>query len=205
MANSRPKTTKSIPLGRDLEPAQLGKGTHSYDPSHYMVPGQDHKGHSTRVWCRVRPDIDHEIDAIMASHFWPFRMKGDFIRWAIWEGVKQIQKHRPVPGSMIVVADTIMETCRSSELWLKFKTSIDMAEATVKALRDSGNEEEAIKLLSKLRGEVIKLEEAQWREQYLDQFDKRFGELWRRHEAKAMGLAGMVGNNGLRHGSVEID
>jgi hypothetical protein len=181
-----------LPYTSDIEPRELGKGTLQYDPSHYLVPGTDHKGHSTRVFCKVRPDVDHEIDAIVGSHYWPFRVKGDFIRWAIWEGVKQITKHKPVPGSMIVVSEMIMETCRSAEIWLKFKTSIDMAEQTVKAFVDSGNEQEAIKLLTKLRGEVVKLEEAQWRDQYLDEFDKRFGNLWERANKRAVSLASLV-------------
>lgn len=159
-----------------------------YDPSHYIVPGQDHHGHSVRVWCRVQPSVDHEIDAIVSSKNWPFRVKGDFVRWAIWEGIKRLEKMKPVPGSMIVVAETIMETCKSSEMWLKFRSSIDAAEHTVKSFMEANNEQEALKLLSQIRSEVLKLEEAPWREQYLQEFDKRFGILWERHRKSAIRL-----------------
>jgi hypothetical protein len=163
-------------------------GTESYDPSHYIVPGQDHKGHSVRVWCRVQPSVDHEIEAIVQSHNWPFRVKGDFVRWAIWEGVKRIQKMKPVPGSMIVVAETIMESCKAADQWLKFKTSVETTETTVRNLLDSGNEEEALKLLSQLRTNVLKLEEASWREQWLMEWNKRFGHIWERAKKSAVGL-----------------
>src|SRR4029077_12636332 len=120
-------------------------------------------GHSVRVWCRVQPTVDHEMDAIIASKNWPFRVKGDFVRWAIWRAVKDIEKIHPVPGSMIIVAETIMQQCKAAEHWLHFKKSIDATEDTVRELMDSGNEQEALKLLSILRNQVLKLEEASWR------------------------------------------
>ena len=171
-------------------PAVNGNGgMQTYDPSHFVVPGQDHKGHSARLWCRVQPSCDHEIEAIVQSHNWPFKTKGDFCRWAIWEGVKRIEKMAPVPGSMIVVAETIMESCKAHQQWLKFKSSVDATEETVRALIDSGNEEEALKLLSTLRTQVMKLEEASWREQWLHEWDKRFGHIWERAKQKPVDLS----------------
>lgn len=174
------KTRKPNGAANQADLSGASTSTQVYDPSHYSVPGQDHKGHSVRIWCRVQPSIDHEIDAIVQSHNWPFRTKGDFARWAIWEGVKRLEKMAPVPGSMIVVAETILESCKASAHWLKFKNSIDATEDTVKALMDSGNETEALKLLSGLRTQVLKLEEASWREQWIREFDKRFKHLWDR-------------------------
>lgn len=174
----------------DLTGAQTQ--TQVYNPSHFTVPGQDHKGHSVRLWCRVQPSCDHEIEAIVQSHNWPFKTKGDFCRWAIWEGVKRIEKMAPVPGSMIVVAETILESCKASQHWLKFKSSVDATESTVRALIDSGNEEEALKLLSSLRTQVLKLEEASWREQWLNEWDKRFGHLWERAKQNPVQLTQAV-------------
>lgn len=161
----------------------------TYDPSHYTVPGQDHKGHSVRIWCRIQPTVDHEIEAIVQSHNWPFRTKGDFARWAIWEGVKRMEKMAPVPGSMIVVAETILESCKASQHWLKFKSSVDATEQTVRALIESGNEEESLKLLSGLRSQVMRLEESSWREQWMREFDKRFGHIWDRAKRSAIDLS----------------
>jgi hypothetical protein len=160
-----------------------------YNPSHFVVPGQDHKGHSVRLWCRIQPTCDHEIEAIVQSHNWPFKTKGDFARWAIWEGVKRIEKMAPVPGSMIVVAEAILESCKASAHWLAFKSSVDSTEQTVRSLIDSGNEEEALKLLSNLRTQVMKLEEASWREQWLNEWNKRFGHIWARAREKAVDLS----------------
>lgn len=160
-----------------------------YDPSHFIIPARDHQGHSTRLWCNVQPSVDHEINVIMASKNWPFKLKGDFVRWSVWEGVKRIEKMKPVPGSMIVVAETIQESCRAAMQWLAFKTSVDSTDSTVKALMDSGNETEALKLLSNLRTQVMKLEEASWREQWMGEFNKRFGHLWDRHKKNATNLS----------------
>jgi hypothetical protein len=164
-------------------------GLESYDPSTYVVPARDHQGHSVRIWCNVQPSVDHELNVIMASHNWPFKVKGDLFRWAVWEGVKRLEKMRPVPGSMIVVAEAIIESCRASEHWLAFKTSVDKTEATVRSLMDSGNETEALKLLSSLRTQVMKLEEASWRDQWMLEFEKRFAHIWTRAKANAVSLS----------------
>jgi ParB-like chromosome segregation protein Spo0J len=97
-----------------------------------------------------------------------------------------------VPGSMIVVAETIMESCKAADQWLKFKTSVETTETTVRNLLDSGNEEEALKLLSQLRTNVLKLEEASWREQWLMEWNKRFGHIWERAKKSAISLSSAV-------------
>lgn len=173
---------------RNGRPNGTSSAIENYDPTHYLVPAQDHNGHSIRVWCRIQPTVDHEIDAIIASKKWPFRVKGDFIRYCIYDTVKRMERMKPVPNSMIVVADVIMEQCRQQELWLRFRSSIDALEHTVKSFMESGNEEEALKLLSHTRAQVLKLEEAVWRDQYLAEFDKRWGHLWARHKQRAVRL-----------------
>jgi hypothetical protein len=160
-----------------------------YDHSYFTVPAQDHKGHSVRLWCRVQPLIDHEIEAIMQSHNWPFKTKGDFVRWAIWEGVKRVEKMAPVPGSMIVVAEAIMASCRASAQWLAFKSSVDTTEQVVRALLESGNDTEAYKLLSNLKSQVMMLEEASWRDQWLGEFQKRFGHIYERARQNPVNLS----------------
>ena len=99
----------------------VGDRALTFDPGYFVVPAQDHNGHSVRVWCRVQPTVDHEIDKVVESKAFPFRVKGDFVRWCIWEGVKRIQKMKPVPGSLIVVAESIMATCKAKQNWLAFK------------------------------------------------------------------------------------
>jgi hypothetical protein len=165
-----------------------GRSHAGYDPSKFIVPGRDHHGDSVREWCRVQPSTDHEVDAIIASKKWPFRTKGDFLRWAIWEGVKRINTMESVPGNMINVAETIIETCRASEIWMRFKTSIDATETMVKTFMEAGNESEALKLLSRVRAEAMKLEESGWRDQYMQEFEKRFGHIWARQNKRSVGL-----------------
>lgn len=167
----------------------IGFGTAKYNPNDFQIPARDHQGHSVRLWCNVQPTVDHEINAIMGSKNWPFKVKGDFVRWCVWEGVKRISKMKSASGSMIVVAETIMESCKAANQWLKFKASVDATEDTVKALMDSGNETEAYKLLSGLKVQVQKLEEASWRDQWMGEFQKRFGHLFDRAKKTAISLS----------------
>lgn len=161
------------------------------DPGGFIVPARDHQGHKVRIFCSIQPTLDHEIDCILASKNWPFKVKGDFMRWAVSEGVKKLETTEPVRGSMMVVAETILETCRSAILWIKFRSSIEATEQTVKSMIDGGNEEEALKLLSRLHTEVLRMEEDSWREQYLEEFGKKFSHLWQRNHPSAASLARM--------------
>jgi hypothetical protein len=161
-----------------------------YDPSHFLVPAQDHKGHSVREWFRVSPTIDHEIDAVVTSKKFPFRTKGDLIRWGVYEAVKRLEKMEDIPNSMINVAEIIIEQSRHAEMWGKFRSSLDALEHAVKSYVDTGNEAEALKLLSRVRTEVLKIPEDVWREQYVGEMDKRFGHIWKRNKSKAVSLAG---------------
>lgn len=159
-----------------------------YDPAEFNVPASDHKGHSERLWCRVQPSMDREVDTIVSSRKWPFKTKGDFCRWAVWEGIKKIHGMEPVPNSMLVVAEAMIRTAQATESWITFQKSVDQAEHTVKMLMGVGNEREVWKLLSSLRSMVEGMEEENWRQSYMDEFKKRFGHILAQQKGKAVPL-----------------
>jgi len=155
-----------------------------YDPGHYKIPGTDHQGHSTRVWCRVQPSMDHALEMIVQSKNFPFGTKGDAVRWMIWEGIKRLEEMEPVPNCMLNVAEIMIETSRNAQFWDKFKTSLDATEHAVKMYQNSGNEQEAMKLVATCKALALKIPEDIWREQYLVELDKRFGSLFERHKSQ---------------------
>lgn len=159
-----------------------------YAPDQFIVPARDTKGVSVREWVRVQPAVHHEIDAIIQSKKWPWRTRGDFMRWAIYDAVKRTLRLKEVPNSMVIVAEQIMQASRESELWHTFRTSINELERAVRNHIEGGNEQEALKLLSTARANVLKLEEAPWREQYLREFEQRFGHIWERNKGKQVRL-----------------
>lgn len=110
------------------------------------------------------------------------------MRWALYEGIKRLEKQKPVPGNMLSVAETIVETCRAQELLLSFRSSVDAVEHAVKEFMGSGNEQQALKLLSKVRSEVLKMTEDSWRTQYIRELDMRFGHLWAKQKGKGVRL-----------------
>jgi hypothetical protein len=181
-------------LGKSEKEKANGKATgiphnaSKYDPAQYLIPARDHQGGTTREWFNVTPQVDHELNVVLASKLWPFRLKGDVIRFFVADGLRRLQKLEPVPGSMMAAAETIIETCRAQEIFLKFKSSIDQVEHTVSALAQSGNEAEVIKLLSKVRKQAGEMTEPLWRKQYMEEFDKRFGHIVQRGMAKAVRL-----------------
>lgn len=168
-------------------------GANKFDPARFQVPAQDHHGHSAREWCRVNPQVDHEIDAIVQSKNWPFRTKGDFMRWAIVEGIRTISKLAPVPNSHQAIMEIMIENARQAETWTTFKTSMDQTEAAVKSYIATGNEEEALKLLSSTRSLALRIDEDMWRNQILKELENRFGPFLERHKKRAVKLHRAVG------------
>lgn len=182
------KRARLISTSNDTDEGDSGSDssttTTRYDPSHFIVPAGDSHGHSVREWCRVNPVVDHELDAIVTSKKFPFRTKGDLMRWAIWEGIKKLEKMETVPNSMVNVAEVMLEAARQATLWAQFKATLDAVENSVKLYMNSGNEAEALKLLSRCKAEAMKIPEDMWRNQFLEDMKKRFGHVWDRQKKK---------------------
>lgn len=159
-----------------------------YDPGQFRVPGTDHQGHSRRIFCRVMPAVDHQIDQIISSKNFPFSTRGDFMRWAIWESIKRLDTMEPVPNSFINVAEIMIESARNAQFWEKFKTSIEMTRQAVEMYIQTNNEQEALKMVSRCRAWAMKIEEDVWRNQYLKELDDKFGYLFERNKGKAVKL-----------------
>lgn len=166
----------------------LAAAARKYDPKDWIVPGQDHNGNSVREWFRCQPTMDREIEVILTARKFPFRVKGDLLRWAVWEGIKKLNRMEDIPTSMFNVAEIMIKTSREAEMWHKFRTSIEVTKKAVQDYVDTGNEEEALKLLSAIKAEVIKIEEDVWRRNYLEALEKEFGHIWERNKKRAAKL-----------------
>lgn len=165
-----------------------GSGSIRYDPADFIIPAQDHNGHSERVFCRVQPALDREVDSIVQSRQWPFKTKGDMVRWCVWQGAKSLERMEPVPNSFMAVCDNIITTCRDRDHWLAFQTSLDVLQKSVEMHMNSGSEGEAMKLLAECRAKAMLIEEPVWREKYINDMNKRFGHIYERTKGKGVKL-----------------
>jgi hypothetical protein len=162
-----------------------------YSPRDYVIPANDHQGHSVRKQFRCSPSMSNEIAKIIQSHKWPWSTEGDMMRWATWEAVKKCERMEEIQNSMYAVANNIIEVSRETLMIVTFKASLDAVEKSVQELMGLGMEEEALRHLSELKDQAAKVSEPMWRKKYADEFERRFGRYWK--DAKAKGKsAGMV-------------
>ncbi len=150
-----------------------------YSPRDYVIPANDHHGHSVRKQFRCTPSMSNEISKIIQSRKWPWSTEGDMMRWAVWEAVKKCERMEEIPNSMYAVANNMIEVSRMALMVVTFKQSLDEVEKTVRELMNLGMDTEALKHLSELKDQAAKVSEPMWREKYMEEFQRRFGHLWK--------------------------
>lgn len=161
-----------------------------YPPRDYVIPANDHQGHSVRKQFRCSPSMSNEIAKIVQARKWPWSTEGDMMRWAVWEAVKKCERMEEIPNSMYAVANNMIEVSRETLMIVTFKASLDEVEKTVRELMGMGMDTEALRHLSELKDQAAKVSEPMWREKYNQEFEQRFGHLWRAARAKGK-AAGM--------------
>lgn len=152
--------------------------TTKYNPASFIVPGSDHQGHSERVWCRVQPLVERQVDVILRSKKFPFRTKGDVIRWCVVNGLRQLEAMEPSnKGFMaqIAVIDEIMATeMRYHDFFASFRT---MEEVIGKHM-SSGALGEARRMLAIIKAEVLAMNDSPyWQKKCLDEIRAKFGNI----------------------------
>ena len=58
----------------------------------FIIPAKDHQGHTERGWFHMPPPVDRALEVVLREHHFPFRTKGDVIRWCVVTGLKMLEK-----------------------------------------------------------------------------------------------------------------
>lgn len=149
-----------------------------YDPSEFCIPAQDHQGHSERVWCRVQPLHDRQIDIVLRSKNWPFRTKGDVVRWALVRGLKILEVMEPNVKGFMQQADAINEMLRDEIYMQEFMGIFDTLQKVVGQHVAMGAQGEATRLVAQVKFKLDQIEgEPHWKKKAQQQLAERFGHL----------------------------
>ena len=154
---------------------QLFRG--KYPPEAFIVPGQDQNGNSIREWCRVVPMLDRAMDVIFASRKFPFKSKGDLMRWCIKVGVERLDEMEPVCGSVLVQVDAMMSILRDEELNHAFMTVFNTMSQTVGMHVQAQAIGEARRVVTMMRTQIGKMEDGYWKKRYMKELDTKFSHL----------------------------
>lgn len=148
----------------------------NWNPSDFIISGQDHQGHSERIFCRVQPQHERAGQIIMKSGKFPFKTHGDLVRWAYVRGLKVLDRLEPMPGFM-GAADSITEILRQESYYQEFHLMFAVMEKVMNIHISNGAKGEARKLLSKILLKVRGIDDDHWRKTCEKDIKQRFGHL----------------------------
>lgn len=169
-------------------PKTVGESGAHYDPSDFCIPAQDHQGHSERLWCRVQPLHDRQVDVILRSKNWPFRTKGDVIRWALVRGLKVLETMEPNVKGFMQQADAINDMLRDEQYMQEFMGIFEKMSKVVNQHIAMGAPGEATRLVAQIRHKLDQMEgEPHWKKKCMEQLKERFGHLLNQRPAKLLG------------------
>ena len=155
-----------------------------YDPREFIIPAKDHQGHTERGWFHMPPPVDRALEVVLREHHFPFRTKGDVIRWCVVTGLKMLEKLEPDPG-FIGRAEVVIHMCRMEEYNQTYQTMIEYLSKVVNDATTNKMTGEARRLLAEAKAEVMKIPEDEWRNRCLEDMKTRFGHLMSAPDRKA--------------------
>lgn len=145
-----------------------------HDPGEFLIPASDAKGHSERQWLRVQPGHDRMMDMLIASKKFPFRTKGDFMRWAVWTGFQVLEHMEPDLPSVTRQVDVIIGMVRDDEFRKEFEDTFKSIGERIALHMSEGREGEAKSLIAGMQAAIGQMPETGWRDRYEARFKKQF-------------------------------
>lgn len=162
-----------------------------YAPESFIIPGQDQNGNSMREYCRVVPLLDRAIDVLVGSKKFPFKSKGDLMRWCLKVGVDSLNEMEPMLGSVTAQVDAIHSILRDEMLNNEFMTVFNSMANTIGMHIQAQELGEARRLVSMIKSKVESMDSGYWRKRYLGEMEKRFGYLLHGDKVAGAGMGEM--------------
>lgn len=156
---------------------QLPPAPRENSPRQYLIPGQDSKGHSQRIYCRVMPAHHRALAAIERSKVFGFRTQGDLIRWCVDYGIRELTRRVYIPQavSALTQADAIREILNDEQYYMEFQQLFEAMSTTINRHIAAGAEGEATRVIALVRHHIEQMQEAYWREKYQTELMQRYG------------------------------
>lgn len=146
---------------------------HKYDPADFIIPAQDAKGHSERVYASIQPGDSRALDVIKDSRRFPFRTKGDIIRWSIREGIRKLEHMEDVP-SVSAQVDMIAALMREEQFHSEFEHTFEQMGQVINRHMANAAYGEVRRVIAQVRMMIDRMPEGYWKDRYLGRLDDQF-------------------------------
>lgn len=146
------------------------------DPSEFIIPASDTKGHSARHWFRCIPAMARQVEQIIQSKKFPYRTKGDLLRHALHRHMGWLVSIE----SMITVSgqvDAMLEIMRDEEMSNDFALVFEKMGERIAQHMSANSQREAARLVLTIQACVREMPEGFWKSRYKEQIKERYGSL----------------------------
>jgi hypothetical protein len=147
-----------------------------YQEEDFIIPAQDTKGHSERVFCRVQPGIARDLRIIVQSRKFPFRTSGDVLRLATKLIVEMLQKMEAMP-SVSGQVEAIIKVVRDEQFYQEFVATYEEVNKAVNRYIGAGEEGQARRLIMLVRDQINLMPKGYWKSKYGKELNQKFGYL----------------------------
>lgn len=164
-------------IGGDDELGDLPLPAERTGPRQYLIPGQDTKGHSQRIYCRVMPAHYRALCAIERSKVFGFRTIGDLMRWCIDFGLRELTQRAKIPQAVSAIAqvEAIREILLDEQYYMDFGQLFEQMTTTINRHLSAGAEGEAIRVIAMVRHHIEQFSESYWRDKYMGELMRQYG------------------------------
>lgn len=148
----------------------------SQDVIEFKVPASDTKGHSTRMWFRCVPSMGRQVEEIVQSRAFPYRVRGDLLRHALHRHMNWLRSVGPVK-TVSGQVDAILEIMREEEMNGDFEVVFTTLEKRIDGYLKAGDEREAARLVLMVSGHIKEMPDGFWKGRYEGRLKDRFGDM----------------------------
>lgn len=156
-----------------------GKPRRRYDPKEFIWPASDDKGQSRKIWCRLPPMVEHQMEVIVASKKFPYTFTSDLVRHAIIRHLGWLLRMESGITSYIQQIDAMGQVLGHVEQQQRFSELADRVDRVIGDLVGEGTDgrKEALKLLHSLLQQLNGMEDGYWKDRTKDRILRKHGGL----------------------------
>jgi hypothetical protein len=171
------------------------------DGDEFIVPAYDLDGRSVSLLLRVPPSINRALGEIVESRRFPFKAKGDAIRWCINHGIKTLEFTEPPSSILPVVSMSLLliRTHLHMKMLADFFTKLDAV--MIQLSTHSYLHERSRKVIKAIEELVLCMPSSHDRCLYHGELRRRWGHLLLNSEPPQVGEAADAEPSGRRGAS----
>jgi hypothetical protein len=142
----------------------------------FVVPGSDDKGRKVTVTFNIHPAMDRQLDVILSSRRFPYANKKELVRHALARHcVWLLSIRQTVPTHYMAMFEAGIELIKEDETAARMERVFMSLEDRVNDHVMKGEQGEALRLISQIHQQLLKLKPSLWMRRFAERFLGQYG------------------------------